>query len=520
MKNSMRHTTRLLLLSLLVLSLAGCHQSVVPSAEEQQADGCERPVRITARILPSDAPLRALGDVKDDPDDDPDTPFDPEFGVPIPNSDEARVDHVMLYVYDKDKLIRTIFYRKPRIAGMPEATGELDVKDFGTETGGIFTFDLTLSPGRYRFVMLVNDPKSYEEAKNGRIRDPQKIYLSQMTDERGMLNTQMLEYGNRDNATSLYGKGSHPRLIPMTGQAMLTIPKGNDDGTPKTVTPSIDLERVFARVELILTTANKEKTEYLSPEIANYRIDNREYFDGTTKGRLTKGNFVDLVDTDWRAGTLEMLPSRGEYTATGGGMPEDSRLYSNRTATDYQQYFRDAATYRTQVTTPYAENLDNGNVIPKDFGFDKMYHQRSKTRLGKRPVNLYYLYIPPMFIDGLTKEDMPYILIGINPTGEVIPADAPVRAEQMTYFRLPITTLVSAAGGGIEEKFEIRRNTTYSIYAAFRGGRLILNDGIKVLPWKVEDQTIEVDIDDESGDDQDGVVDTGNGTGKLPGDPD
>lgn len=493
MKNSMRHTTRLLLLSLLVLSLAGCHQSVVPTAEEQQADGCERPVRITARILPSDAPLRANdGEVKDDPDEDPDTPFDPEVVDPIRQSDEARVDHVMLYVYDKDKPIRTIFYRKPGIAGMPEATGELDVKDFGTETGGIFTFDLMLSPGRYRFVLLVNDPKSYEEAKNGRIRDPQKIYLSQMTDERGMLNSQVLYNRNTLNGTSLYSKNSHPRLIPMTGQAMLTIPKGIDESTPKTVTPSIDLERVFARVELILTTANKEKTEYLSPEIANYRIDNREYFDGTTKGRLTKGYFVDLVDTDWRAGTLEMLPSRGEYTATGGGMPEEIRLYSDRTATDYQKYFRDGATYRSQVTTPYAENLDNGNVIPKNLGFDKMYHQRSQTRLGKKPVGLYYLYIPPMFIDGLKKEDMPYILIGINTTGENIPEDAPVKAEQMTYFRLPITTLVSAAG---EEKFEIRRNTTYSIYAAFRGGRLILNDGIKVYPWRRVDQELPIDPD-------------------------
>ncbi len=495
MKNSMRHTTRLLLLSLLVLSLAGCHQSVVPTAEEQQADGCERPVRITARILPSDAPLRANdGEVKDDPDEDPDTPFDPEVVDPIRQSDEARVDHVMLYVYDKDKPIRTIFYHAPKITkGMPEAFTGLEVKPFGTEAGGIFTFDLTLSPGRYRFVLLVNDPKSWEEAMNGKVRDPQKIYLDQMTDVRKMLNSQMLER-IKSNGTSLYSEGNHPRIIPMTGQAMLTIPKGIDESTPKTVTPSIDLERVFARVELILTTANKEKTEYLSPEIANYRIDNREYFDGTTKGRLTKGYFVDLVDTDWRAGTLEVLPSRGEYTATGGGMPEEIRLYSDRTATDYQKYFRDGATYRSQVTTPYAENLDNGNVIPKNLGFDKMYHQRSQTRLGKKAVGLYYLYIPPMFIDGLKKEDMPYILIGINTTGENIPEDAPVKAEQMTYFRLPITTLVSAAG---EEKFEIRRNTTYSIYAAFRGGRLILNDGIKVYPWRDKKYDLEVNPDDE-----------------------
>lgn len=498
MKNSMRHTTRLLLLSLLVLSLAGCHQSVVPSAEEQQADGCERPVRITARILPSDAPLRANdGEVKDDPDDDPDTPFDPEVKDPESQLHEARIDHVMLYVYDKDKQIRTIFYHNPKItSGMPTAFDGLEVKTFGTETGGIFTFDLMLSPGRYRFVLLVNDPKSYEEAKIGTLRVPQKIYLDRMTKERGMLNSQMLMIKNSTNANNLYGKGKHPRIIPMTGQAMLTIPKGSDDGTATTVTPSIDLERVFARVELILTTANKEK-EYLSPEIANYKVDNRDYVDGSTSGRLTKGRFVDLVDTDWRAGTLEMLPSRGEYTATGRDMPEESRLYSDRTAADYQQYFRDAATYRTEVSTPYADNLDENNAFYNGGSFSPMYHQRSKSRFTKFTVNVYYLYIPPMFIDGLTKEDMPYILIGINTTGVDIPADAPAAAEQMTYFRLPITTLVSAAGGGIEEKFEIRRNTTYSIYAAFRGGRLILNDGIKVYPWRDKKYDLEVNPDDE-----------------------
>lgn len=498
MKNSMRHTTRLLLLSLLVLSLAGCHQSVVPSAEEQQGDGCERPVRITARILPDGAPLRATdGEVKDDIDDEPDTPFVPEVNDPVNGLDESRIDHVMLYVYDKDKLIRTIFYNNPKItAGMPTSAGELEVKPFGTETDGIFTFDLMLSPGRYRFVLLVNDPKSYEEAMKGKIRDPQKIYLSQMTDERKMLNSVMLHSKNTTNATYKYKSGVHPRLIPMTGQAMLTIPKGNDDGTPKTVTPSIDLERVFAKVEFILTTANKEETEYLSPEIAKYKIDYRDYVDGSTKGRLTKGRFVDLVDTDWRAGTLEMLPSRGEYTATGRDMPEESRLYSDRTATDYQQYFHDAVTYRTQVTTPYAENLDAKNVFPiSGGGFDKVYHKRSKSQYSKWTLNWYYLYIPPMFIDGLTKDDMPYILIGINTTGKDIPADAPAEAEQMTYFHLPITTLVSAAGGGIEEKFEVRRNTTYSIYAAFRGGRLILGDGIYVYPWRRVDQEIPIDPD-------------------------
>ena len=489
MKNSMRYTTRLLLLSLLVLGLAGCHQSVIP-ADGERMDGCGRMVRITAKILPSDAPLRALGEVQDDPDDDPDTPFDPEVVDPYKNKryfDEDRIDHVMLYVYDKDELIKTVFYHDPAITtGMPTAFDGLEVKTFGKDAD-TFTFDLLLSPGRYRFVLLVNDPQCYYEAMEGNIRLPEKIYLDQITKMGGFLSSEVL-MSSRKNYRS-----THPRVIPMTGQAMLTIPKGNDDGTVTKVDPSIDLERVFARIEIILTTANKEKSEYLSPEIANYTVDNREYADGTTRGRLTRGELVDFVDRDWRAGTLEILPTKGEYTATGRGMSEESRLYSDRTAEDYLHYFRDADTYRTTVTTRYAENMDKQNAFTS---LAKMYHQRSKSRSGKFTLDLYYLYIPPMFIDGLKKEDMPYILIGVNTKGETIPDSAPVAAEQMTYFRLPITTLVSAAGGGIEEKFEVRRNTTYSIYAAFRGGRLILDDGIKVLPWKVENETIEVDVDD------------------------
>lgn len=485
----MRHTTRLLLLSLLVVGLAGCHQSVIP-ADGERMDGCGRMVRITAKILPSNAPLRAAGEVQDDPDE-PSKPFKPDALDPNKiHFDEDRIDHVMLYVYDKDKLIKTVFYHDPTLsAGMPTPFDGLEVKKFGNEAGGTFTFDLILSPGRYRFVLLVNDPQCYNEAKNGRIRDPKKIYLDQITKVGGFLSSELLMTSIQNRAT-MYSSGTQPRVIPMTGQAMLTIPNGTDEVTPTIVTPSIDLERIMARIEIILTTANKAKTEYLSPELANYAVDNRDYVDGTNRGRLTKGKLVDLVDRDWRAGTLEILPAPGEYTATGKGMADDSRLYSDRTDSDYLQYFKDVATYRAN-TTLYAEDMDVQDVFA---GFPMMYRQTSKTKVGTNELEHYWLYIPPMFIDGLKKEDMPYILIGINPKKETpIPATSPVAAKQMTYFRLPITTLLSAAEGG--EKCEIRRNTVYSIYASFRGDRLILDEGIKVYPWRRVDQNITIDPD-------------------------
>lgn len=483
-------------MSLFVFGLAGCHQSVLPTSEEQ-GDGCERMVRITAKILPSYSPLRAAGDIQNDPDGK-NSPFNPE--VVDPNKtlfDEDRIDHVMLYVYDKDKLIKTVFYHDPTItAGMPTAFDGLEVKNFGTEAGGTFTFDLLLTPGQYRFVLLVNDPQCYYEAKNNQIRLPEKIYLGQMTDQRKLFSSQILADGQGIRSEA-YKNGTHPRVLPMTGQALLVIPRGPEDGTMTTITPSIDLERIMARIEIILTTANQEKSKYLSPDVAKYKVDNRDYVDGSTSGRYTKGSLVDLVDRDWRAGTLEILPTRGEYTATGRDMPEESRLYSDRTANDYLQYFRDADTYRTAVTTLYAETMDNKDTFISGGGLPMMYQQHSKTSSGGSELQHYYLYIPPMFIDGLKKEDMPYILIGINASGNPIPEGAKAAAEEMTYFRLPITTLVSAAGGGIEEKFEIRRNTTYSIYAAFRGGKLILDDGIKVYPWREEKQTHEINPDDE-----------------------
>lgn len=72
------------------------------------------------------------------------------------------------------------------------------------------------------------------------------------------------------------------------------------------------------------------------------------------------------------------------------------------------------------------------------------------------------------------------------------------------------------------DRYAIRRNTIYRVNLVWEGRQVYrIDDGVKVLPWKVvDDQTIVVDVDDESGKDQDGVVDDGHGTGTLPGDPD
>lgn len=58
--------------------------------------------------------------------------------------------------------------------------------------------------------------------------------------------------------------------------------------------------------------------------------------------------------------------------------------------------------------------------------------------------------------------------------------------------------LSNNGGGKTNDKYAIRRNTIYRLNLKWEGKEMYLVDdeGIKVLPWKVENETIEVDIDD------------------------
>ena len=48
-----------------------------------------------------------------------------------------------------------------------------------------------------------------------------------------------------------------------------------------------------------------------------------------------------------------------------------------------------------------------------------------------------------------------------------------------------------------DDRYAIRRNTIYRYNLVWEGKQIyFVDDGIKVLPWKVENETIEVDIDD------------------------
>lgn len=476
MTSILRHSTGFF--ALILLTLCGC-TGVYDRIADCPAEGDPQLVRISAQIIPSHTPLRADGDVQVDPDGK-NKPFEPMI-IPA-ETYENRIDHVMLYVYRRDELVKTIFYHDPNLTVNLSNVAGMDVKTFGRSSNQL-TFELELPMGTYRFILLANDPAVIKEAKTGNIRNPKKIYVGTTPFERGFLSSSKLASAGKDYTTDA------PRLIPMVGQAMLTIPKGAD-GSTTDVTPTIDIERVMARVDFYLTTAKEDGSAFLKPEMESYTSDTRDH----SAGRLTKGLFVDLFDRELRAATYEVLPHEGEYTATGKGMQPDARLFSDRTPSDFTDLFKDITTYRSKVGTLYSETLDPADTYKGDAGtnggfkFAKVVDKLPAITVGSATVK-YSLYLPPMDIAGAEEKDMPYILIGVNPSGEAVTAGN--AAEAMNYFRLPITTLLPDNG----ESFTVRRNTIYQIHARMEGNRIILDHGIKVYPWRRVDQNITIDPD-------------------------
>ena len=96
-------------------------------------------------------------------------------------------------------------------------------------------------------------------------------------------------------------KGENRKYLPMVGQRNLHVPDNIGGNDRVTLSPSILLERTHARVEFILTTVD-DAGNYLSPLLPLSRVT-----------KLSLNN---------ETSGYSVLPSAGEYTATGGGNPD------------------------------------------------------------------------------------------------------------------------------------------------------------------------------------------------------
>ena len=204
---------------------------------------------------------------------------------------EKTVRHVLLFVYKNigTSPEKVIFYY-PQGTANPLA-GITGIDHFEMrEMGGInvgdpdIALDLELMGGNYNFVLLVNCESGLKKIREEHmIPDPRLL-------------TEKTEIFTSDDL-----QGENRKYLPMVGQRNLHVPDNIGGNDRVTLSPSILLERTHARVEFILTTVD-DAGNYLSPLLPLSRVT-----------KLSLNN---------ETSGYSVLPSAGEYTATGGGNPD------------------------------------------------------------------------------------------------------------------------------------------------------------------------------------------------------
>ena len=287
--------------------------------------------------------------------------------------------------------------------------------------------------------------------------------------------------------------------MPMVGQQLINVRRLKEgEQEPMVVSPAINIERVYARVALTITTAkDASKAEYINDLVEYAQPDPRDYAPNpTAANRKTLGSFLDLVDKKERQACYIVLPLKDEWTASiGSEVPYHWRRYGKPAS-----WMESIDSYRAMVKEPYRIDFDplkmywNGSVPAN--GIKKVYQEMPKyVNSEDSELKDNYFYILPMSIKGAEEEDMPYIHLALS-----FLEHPDQDGKDVYHYRIPLYTLEKGKkeGDPNEKVFTIRRNTNYVIHLRLLGDGLeiILEDGIKVLPWKVVKQDIPIDPDE------------------------
>ena len=204
---------------------------------------------------------------------------------------EKTVKHVLLFAFKNmesspEKVI--FYYSQGTTNPLAGITGieHFEMREMGRVNAGEsnIALDLELMGGNYNFVLLVNCESGLKKIREEHmIPDPKQL----------MEKTEIF--------TSDDLKGENRKYLPMVGQCNFRVPDNMDGDNRITLSPSILLERTHARVEFIFTTVD-DGGNYLSPLLLLSKVT-----------KLSLNNEVS---------GYSVLPSAGEYTATGGGNPD------------------------------------------------------------------------------------------------------------------------------------------------------------------------------------------------------
>jgi len=334
---------------------------------------------------------------------------------------EKTVKHVLLFAFKNmesspEKVI--FYYSQGTTNPLAGITGieHFEMREMGrVKTGeSNIALDLELMGGDYNFVVLVNCESGLEKIRNGHtIPDPKQL----------MEKTEIF--------TSDDLKGENRKYFPMTGQCNFHVPDNVVSNNRITLSPCILLERMHARIEFILTTVD-DRGNYLSPLLPLSKVT-----------KLTLNN---------EASGYSVLPSSGEYTATGSGNPDMRGV-------DYAG---------TPLLLPERASFHEGaNEGPGESAFVAKCKERLLPYTGEAPN---YIYVAPG-VYGKGKEGALALVLSIDYLMENL--DKQYRIELYNPD-------LSENDKGY---YNIRRNTIYRVFATLKGPGNMEYD-IVVDEWK------------------------------------
>jgi len=492
-------------LALLVV-LSGCQKEVGESGPTGESDGGARHVRIAASIdsysLPGSRPsTRAAGTVEEVGN-----------GIWKPQAElgldyERAVYFAVLYIYPNEATQPSsawIYYTNAFAAGCKSLKGDKSsplskIKDLeelsqsnsqvrhfaSTElTKGTLTMDLELEPGKYKFVLVANSIPALTSAIKS---------TTKPADPRG-LTSKETAFTSLDLMPNTVTKLPR-RFMPMVGSQDFTITSST--AVPQVInSPTIDLERTFARLDVCLTTADAKLNDYHEKDgyvPTDFRF--REY---SLKGMggyeqplfPLEGETTEIKEKSTAKVAAPTTSEEVDPKITVESK-EGSILLSN-IAKSFDEKEANTFNTPTKLSTPWAEPIQVSKLWKSPIfrtttdetePAGKYYTTYTKDRESasadeKHPA--IHLYIPSLYQKKDRKHEVSFTLKFGRATD----------ASQTKEYTISLTNQRDAT-----DLYAIRRNTWYRYELKFYGEKMRVLGPLTITPqdWSLEEQDFSYD---------------------------
>ena len=461
----LRRLCRSALLAASLLVLGACHSSMVPTQEEIDAT-CPRTVRIMAAVEGYAGTHTGTRAVVDNTSTGTDTfeklTRDAEGG-------EKAIRDIFLFVIPEfgSEASQVIYYYgsgdDSGITGDKLNGTNVVAKSFYTNNDGEAVMELALKPGRYTFITVANSVALRDAAK-----DKGTVTVSALM---GLTHSNRTFVARPDQTEVYIGNSSKHQDFPILGQQVITVPS---EAPTKPFEPVINMERIFARVDLFLTTTESKGGEYLQSHVDE---DDTKTLRRPSDYRLKGMKILATTTATGTSYSYPILPSAGEYTALEDGYKNSgftSPAISESTGIATNGWEDGSNLSESQA---WQKVINNG----KDGGLLKLWRKPlfySNVWSNTDPLPL-HLYLPAIYLGDKTKED--------NSVRLELQFKKLDGTETLTY-RIPIHNET-----GAKDYYSIRRNTIYDIDLTFYGSKLVMkqsNAEYIVETW--EDQPVDI----------------------------